>query len=108
MRASVSVTPDDFVNDEYIYYLSSSVYIRIMRIDECFVYNTINTPVAGYCIEAVVSDSSGNEVHTDQPVVIGQAGSICTITPVSDDSINGMQLSDSNLMDVTFGLSYDE
>jgi len=108
MTASVSVTSDDFTNDEYVYYLSSLVYLRIIRVDECFLYNTISTPVAGYCIEGVISDSSGTETHTNQPTVIGQTGSMCTITPSTNSSLNGIPLSDDNLEDVTFELAYDE
>jgi hypothetical protein len=108
MTTSISVTLDDFTSDQYVYYFTSNVYLRIMRVSECFVYNTMCTPVAGYCIEFVVVDESGNETHTNQPDVIGRSGSVCTITPVSDTSLNGVPLSDDNLGKITFELAYDK
>lgn len=108
MTASLSLTLDDFPTDIYEYAIASGVTLRIIRVAEDIEYNTMGVIVEGYCIELVETDDDDNETHTNQPVVIGVAGSVCTITPVSDTSLNGAVLSDDNISDVTFELSYGE
>lgn len=108
MTISLALTTDSFTAGSYTYEVSSGVYFVVRRVDENVAYTaSVAVPVSGYIIYLDVTDSGGNETRALQPVVIGMKGSCCTLTPITDTSLNGTVLTDANLAGVTLEVTYD-
>ena len=108
MTASIAITTSDFTSGLYTYKIKDGVLLRIFRSEEALRYLTTVVDLSFYLIDVVVTDSEDNVTATKQPSVVGITGSVCTITPVSDTSLNGYPLTDDTLESVTFEVSYDE
>lgn len=110
MTVSISLTLDSFVSGLYTYALTDTQYIGVYRTEEMFAVASggVQTDTSAYIIYLSSTDGSGTETRTLQSDIIGVAGSACTLTPVSDSALNGVQLTDSNLEDVTLEVTYGD